>query len=70
MSAKYIKNEVLKNTMENIIDFSSVFKLNDLIDEMLPIPNVKFANLVIVLSSCIKVSYYRNSFSWPILPVN
>lgn len=68
--ARYIKNGVLKSTIWNIIDFNGVFKLTDSIDKVLSIPNIKFTNPVVVLSSCIEVSRYCNAFSWLILSIN
>lgn len=56
--------------MWNVIDFNSVSKITDLIDEVLPIFNVKFTDLAMVLSGCIKVSSCCNALSKPILPIN
>lgn len=49
---------------------SGVSKLTDPIDEVLPIPNIKFVDLAMILSSYIKVLRCCNALSWPILPVN
>lgn len=61
MSAKHIKNEVLRDTMWNIINSRNVFKLNDLINKVLPILNVKFADLAVILSRCADVSNCCNT---------
>lgn len=58
---------MLKSIMWNIIDVSGVFKLINLINKILLILNIKFADSTIVLLSCIEVFHCYNSFSWPIL---
>lgn len=45
-------------------------KLTNLIDEILLIPNLKFADPAMFLSNYTEVSNYGNTFSWPILPVD
>lgn len=70
MSARHIKNRVLRDIIWNVIDPNNIFKLTDLINKVLSIPNIKFANPAIILSNCIKVSSCYNVFSWPIPSIN
>lgn len=70
ISARHIKNGVLKSIIWNVIDPSGISRLTDLIDEILPIPNVEVADLAVVLSSCTEVSNCYNILSWPILFVD
>lgn len=50
ISAKYNKNRILKDIIQNIIDLNSMSKLTDPINEVLPILNIKLANSVVILS--------------------
>lgn len=61
---------MLRDTIWNIIDFSGVSSLTDLIDAVLSILIAKFANPAMVLLSCIKVSSCDNTLSWSICSVN
>ena len=70
MSARQSKNGVLTKKMWNIIDPSYMFRLIDLINIMLFIPNIQLANPVVFLFSSIKVLSCCNAFNWPILPIN
>lgn len=46
-----------------MIDFSDVSKLTNLINAVLPILNIKFADLAVVLLICTEVSSCCNVFS-------
>lgn len=48
---KHIKNRVFRGSMWNVINSSGISKLANLIDKVLPISNVIFTDLAIVLSS-------------------
>lgn len=51
ISTKHSKNNILISNIWNIISSRSIFKLIDLIKIILPILNMKLANLTIILSS-------------------
>lgn len=60
--ARYMKNGVLRSTILNVMDSRDVFRFMNLIDKVLSIPNIKFADLAIVLSSYTEVSGCYNAF--------
>lgn len=47
-----------------------IFKFTDSIDKVLPIPNLKFADLAVLMSNYTKTSGCYNVFSCPIPPIN
>lgn len=51
ISAKHSKNEVLTDSMWNVIVFNSVSKIINPMDVALPIPNVKLADPAMFFSS-------------------
>ena len=63
ISARHNKNMVLKDTIWNIIDPNNMSKLTDLIDIILPMSYIKFADLTIFLSICTKLFNCCNTFS-------
>lgn len=55
--------------MWKIIGPSDMSGLTDLIDIVLPISNIKLANLAIFLLSWTEISSCCNDLSWPIPPI-
>lgn len=70
MSVRQNKNEMLTGTMWNIINPNDVSRLTDLINAVLPIPNIKLADPAMFLSSYRKVLRYYNTFNWLIPPID
>ena len=63
ISARHSKNRVLTDTIWNVIDPSGISRLTDPINVTLLIPNIKFADPAIFLSSWIVISSCYNALS-------
>lgn len=66
---RHNKNSILTSTIRNVIGLSSISRLTDLIDTILPILNIKLTNSAIFLLNWTKISSHYNALSWLMLSI-